>query len=195
MSDSPHDKPPQPQQEGPTAANETKPLSGTRPSSAPVSEPATNGKRLSLKEQAFVAEYMVDMNATKAWHRLGWSNRANTGLEMLKRDHVHAEVQRRVELRSRAAEQVREVTLDMLKSEYGRLAMAQAEGPLLYGHKLQAMDRLGNHLGMFKPEQVSVTPVQFVITGLGDNIATEQTITAEPTTPNVLAVAKVAKGS
>lgn len=195
MSDKPNGKATQSHTEPSGTPNETKPVSGTQPSPKPASDVPTNGKRLSLKEQAFVAEYMIDMNAQGAWKRLGFSNRLCTGNEMLKRPHVMAEVENRIRLRDQAISSVRNVTLDMLKAEYGRLAMAQAEGPLLYGHKLQAMDRLGNHLGMFKPEQVSVTPVQFVINGLGDANAIEQTVTVEPTTPNVLTVEKKAKGT
>jgi len=51
-------------------------------------------RSLNLRQRTFVAEYLVDLNATKAARRAGYSIRraSQTGSELLKRSEIRAAI-------------------------------------------------------------------------------------------------------
>lgn len=73
------------------------------------------GDDLTAKQRAFCQEYLVDLNATQAAIRAGYSEASATeiGFENLSKPHIHREVQRMMNER---AERV-EVTADMVLRE------------------------------------------------------------------------------
>lgn len=73
------------------------------------------GDDLTAKQRAFCREYLVDLNATQAAIRAGYSENSATeiGFENLSKPHIHREVQRMMNER---AERV-EVTADMVLRE------------------------------------------------------------------------------
>ena len=76
--------------------------------------------RLSSKQQRFVVEYLVDLNATQAAIRAGYSPKTakSIGSENLTKPDIQACVQeRRKDARKRA-----EITLDDILAEYKRIA-------------------------------------------------------------------------
>lgn len=155
-------------------------------------------KPLTRLQRSFVAEYLKDQHGANAVRRLGRVNG--------KPDHrawewlQHPNVRKAVEDGVKAREDESAVTVESLRKRYSRFAFAEHEGPILASHVLTALDRLGNHLGMFKPETSVIVPVQFNIQGGPplniDNGNSPQTITQSPqerptlTAANLLTVDK-----
>lgn len=80
--------------------------------------------RLTAKQKRFIDEYLVDLNATQAAIRAGYSKKtaAFIGAENLKKPQIQAEVQRRMAKRQERTE----VTQDRVVEELARLAFANA---------------------------------------------------------------------
>ena len=95
---------------------------------------------LTPKQSAFVREYLVDLNATQAAIRAGYSarNADKIGSELLGKTRVKAEIQ---ELMDKRAQKV-EITSDRVLMEIGKLAFADIrkifddQGRLLPVHML-----------------------------------------------------------
>lgn len=80
--------------------------------------------RLTAKQKRFIEEYLVDLNATQAAIRAGYSKKtaAAIGAENLEKPHIAAEIQRRMAERQKRTE----VTQDRVVKELARLAFANA---------------------------------------------------------------------
>ena len=97
-------------------------------------------RSLTPKQSAFVREYLVDLNATQAAIRAGYSarNADKIGSELLGKTRVKAEIQ---ELMDKRAQKV-EITSDRVLMEIGKLAFADIrkifddQGRLLPVHML-----------------------------------------------------------
>ena len=78
------------------------------------------GKGLTPKQAAFVAEYLIDLNATQAAIRAGYSERtaAVIGVENLRKPNIDAAIQ---EAQQKRAERT-EITQDRVLQEYAKLA-------------------------------------------------------------------------
>lgn len=76
--------------------------------------------RLTEKQKRFVAEYLVDLNATQAAIRAGYSEKTaySQGQRMLKNVKVQAAIQEAMQKRSKRVE----ITQDRVLQEYARLA-------------------------------------------------------------------------
>ncbi len=107
--------------------------------------------RLTEKQKRFVEEYLVDLNATQAAIRAGYSPKTaySTGQRLLKNVEVQAAIQAAIKEREKRTQ----VTQDMVVEELRTVAFAQAadctESTLKYSNKLKALELLGKHLGMF----------------------------------------------
>lgn len=80
--------------------------------------------RLTEKQKRFVAEYLVDLNATQAAIRAGYSERTadRIGPELLGKTCVSAEIQRAIQARQKRTE----VTQDMVLRELAAIGFAKA---------------------------------------------------------------------
>lgn len=80
--------------------------------------------RLTAKQKRFIEEYLIDLNATQAAIRAGYSKKtaAAIGAENLEKPHIAAEIQRRMTERQKRTE----VTQDRVVKELARLAFANA---------------------------------------------------------------------
>lgn len=80
--------------------------------------------RLTAKQKHFIEEYLIDLNATQAAIRAGYSKKtaAFIGAENLKKTQIQAEIQRRMAERQKRTE----VTQDRVVKELARLAFANA---------------------------------------------------------------------
>lgn len=107
---------------------------------------------LNAKQNRFVEEYLVDLNATKAAIRAGYSERTAEviGYENLRKPQIQEAIQAAIEKRSERTE----TTQDKVVAELGKVAFAEAhdytDADLKYGNKLKALELLGKHLGMFE---------------------------------------------
>lgn len=80
--------------------------------------------RLTEKQKRFVAEYLVDLNATQAAIRAGYSERTadRIGPELLGKTCVSAEIQRAIQARQKRTE----ITQDMVLRELAAIGFAKA---------------------------------------------------------------------
>jgi len=122
------------------------------------------GDALTYREQLFVGSYVLSgCNATEAMRRIGFGGK-NPDVSAA-RYMARPRVQRAIQDRIRASQQAQEVTVERLKARYAEFAFAAYEGTVTPSHCLAALDSLGKHLGMFKPEQVTMAPVTFQFIG------------------------------
>ena len=139
----------------------------------------THKDKLSPRQQQFLREYLLDLNATKAAERAGYSvrNAKKIGWELLQKPHIAAAIKEAMEAR----EERTLVTVDRVVQELAMVAFANiadafdAEGKLLpigkmprsfqsaidiyqrddrgvrikMHDKISALEKLGRHLGIF----------------------------------------------
>ena len=107
--------------------------------------------RLTEKQKRFVEEYLVDLNATQAAIRAGYSPKTaySMGQRLLKNVEVQKAIQEAIQERQKRTE----ITQDMVVDELRAVAFAKAgdytDSTLKYSNKLKALELLGKHLGMF----------------------------------------------
>lgn len=77
---------------------------------------------LTPKQQAFVAEYLVDLNATQAFIRAGYTARGNAAEVNASRLLRNAQVQQAIQEALQARQQRTQVTADRVVQELARLA-------------------------------------------------------------------------
>ena len=106
---------------------------------------------LTDKQQRFVDEYLVDLNATQAAIRAGYSAKTagQIGDQNLKKLEIQAAIQRR----KKELSEKTKITQQMVLEELGKVAFESAEdsseSKLKYANKLRALELLGKHLGLF----------------------------------------------
>lgn len=114
---------------------------------------------LTEKQKRFVAEYLVDLNATQAAIRAGYSEKTagSVGNENLKKPEIQEALQKAIKDR----ESRTEITQDKVLGELGKVAFSKAadysESILKYSNKLRALELLGKHLGMFDGKSAQST--------------------------------------
>ena len=99
---------------------------------------------LTDKQERFVQEYLVDLNATQAAIRAGYSpeTAGAIGCENLKKPNIKARIDREMaEISARTG-----ANQERIIRELGEIAFAKA-GKQAY--KLKALELLGKHLGLF----------------------------------------------
>jgi len=111
--------------------------------------------KLTDKQRRFVEEYLVDLNATQAAIRAGYSERTadRIGPELLGKSWVSAAIQEAINQRSRRTE----ITQDRVLNELAIVAFGEGsdekDSTLRYANKLRALELIGKHLGMFEKER------------------------------------------
>ena len=123
----------------------------------------TKARMMTPKQARFADEYLIDLNATQAAIRAGYSRKTadRIGPELLGKTCVsHAIAERRAALAERAQR-----TVDAVMADLGRVresAMQVVENPdtgvmvmVSYRDALRALELEGKHLGMFT-ERVEV---------------------------------------
>lgn len=108
---------------------------------------------LTPKQQVFVNEYLIDLNATQAAIRAGYSKRNadKIGSELLGKTRVSKAIQEAQEARARKTERTAE---DVLRDIQEWTKEAHDNGDLKTAFK--GLELEGKHLGMFK-EKVDLT--------------------------------------
>jgi phage terminase small subunit len=107
---------------------------------------------LTAKQLRFVAEYLVDLNATRAAIRAGYSPKTAgvIGYENLKKPQIAAVI---AKAQAQLAERT-EVTIETVVAELARLGFARLGEPPSAAVKHDALVSLGKHLGMFTNRHV-----------------------------------------
>lgn len=106
---------------------------------------------LTTKQERFVEEYLVDLNATQAAIRAGYSSKTaeQMGYQLLQKTSVQKALREAIDERSKRTG----ITQEKVIEEIGKIAFAKAhdysDADLKYSNKLKALELLGKHLGMF----------------------------------------------
>lgn len=106
---------------------------------------------LTEKQKAFVREYLVDLNATAAAKRAGYSEKTaySVGNENLTKPEISKAIQKAMQERQERTQ----VTQDMVVQEISKVAFKDAadfaESELKYANKLKALEMLAKHLGLY----------------------------------------------
>lgn len=107
---------------------------------------------LTPKQQRFIEEYLVDLNATQAAIRAGYSEKTAEaiGHENLRKPQIQERVSAAIQERAERTG----ITQERVVEELGKVAFQEASdassSELKYSSKLKALELLGKHLGMFE---------------------------------------------
>ena len=127
-----------------------------------------NHTKLSAKQILFCQEYLIDMNATQACIRAGYSKGSanGQGARMLSNASVKAYVK---ELIDKRADKL-DITADKILGEITKVAYIDIneESEVKPSDKLKALDMLGKHVGLYERDnEQSKTKVE-VKSGVGE---------------------------
>lgn len=105
-----------------------------------------SARRLTPKQAAFVVEYLIDLNATQAAIRAGYSeSRAGEiGYQLLQKTTISQAIEK---AQARRAEKAERTALDVLKDIQSVTREAREGGDLKTA--LKGLELEGKHLGMF----------------------------------------------
>lgn len=124
---------------------------------------------LTPKQAAFVREYLVDLNATQAAIRAGYSpNGARVqGCRLLAEPNIAAEIKAAQDKRARKTE----ITAEKVLADIERISVS-AEAVEDFGAALKGKELLGKHLGMWVDRQevsgAGGGPLQVVVQKYGE---------------------------
>lgn len=119
-------------------------------------------RKLTPRQERFIQEYLIDLNATQAAIRAGYSKRTarKIGCENLTKPDIRAEIDKAQTDMAKKAELTQQFVLNGLKENLKRALQHQAvldhdgnkTGEYRYdgGVANRALELLGKHLGMFK---------------------------------------------
>ena len=108
--------------------------------------------KMTARQERFIREYLVDLCASKAARRAGYSikNARSIGCRLLKREDIQREVARAMETEKTACQLRREQVLEELKTVAFAPASDASGAELKVAQKLKALELLGKHLGLFE---------------------------------------------
>lgn len=106
---------------------------------------------LTGKQKRFVSEYLIDLNATQAAIRAGYSARTanEQGARLLANVNIQNTVQTAMEKRQARTELTQDEVVAELRGVAFAMAADYSDSGLKVSNKLKALELLGRHLGMF----------------------------------------------
>ncbi len=102
-------------------------------------------KKLTPKQQKFVEEYLVDLNASAAARRAGYSPK--TANRQAAETLTKPVIQEAIAKRQEALRKNTDITPERVAKEFARLGFEEEE--ISVKDKLKALELLAKHLGMF----------------------------------------------
>lgn len=109
---------------------------------------------LTAKQERFVQEYLVDLNATQAAARAGYKN-AEKGRQLVTNGNVSAAIQKAKAERQKRTEVTQDYVIEKLKEIAEKPASDCTESDLKYANKLKALEMLAKHTGVFDKQDNS----------------------------------------
>lgn len=103
---------------------------------------------LTVKQKAFVQEYLVDLNATQAARRAGYKN-AEIGRQLLTNSNVSSAIQTALKAREKRTEVTQDYVIAKLREIVEKDASDGPDSELKYANKIRALELLGKHTGAF----------------------------------------------
>lgn len=103
--------------------------------------------KLTAKQERFCREYIIDLNATRAAIRAGYSEKtanriASENLSKLDIQEKIRQLQQKIEART-------EITQDKVLNELANIGFAESSKQIRVTDKIKALELLGKHLGIF----------------------------------------------
>lgn len=114
---------------------------------------------LNNKQLRFCQEYVVDSNATQAAIRAGYSKK--TAYEIGSQNLRKVEIQKKIsELQAKLSAKA-EISAEKVINEFAKLAFWDGKSlkGMKYSDKIQALNNLGKHLGIFERDNEQLRPV------------------------------------
>ena len=107
--------------------------------------------RLTDKQRVFVNEYLIDLNATQAAIRAGYSEKTaySMGQRLLKKVEVQNALQEAQKRREKRTEVTQDYVIAKLREIAEKDASDSQDSELKYTNKLRAIELLGKHVGAF----------------------------------------------
>ena len=118
--------------------------------------------RLTDKQKRFVSEYLIDLNATAAARRAGYSAKTadRIGPELLGKTCVSQAIQEAIQNRQQRMEITQDYVIKKLKEIIDEDASDAQDSDLKYSNKIKALELLGKHLGTWEPQDKQQTSVE-----------------------------------
>lgn len=109
---------------------------------------------LTAKQKTFVQEYLIDLNATAAARRAGYSAKTadRIGPELLGKTCVSQAIQAAMQARQQRTAVNQDYVIGKLLEITERQASDFPESDLKYSSKLKALELLGKHVGAWEPK-------------------------------------------
>lgn len=122
---------------------------------------------LTKKQKAFIQEYLVDLNATQAAIRAGYSKKTaySIGQENLSKPEIQQALQEAQKRREKRTEVTQDYVIAKLREIVEKDASDGPDSELKYANKIRALELLGKHTGVFDggPKEGQNEPVKVVI--------------------------------
>lgn len=117
---------------------------------------------LTPKQKRFVAEYLIDLNATAAARRAGYSAKTadRIGPELLGKTCVSQAIQEAIKQREQRTEVTQDYVIRKLKEITDKDASDAQDSDLKYSSKIKALELLGKHVGAFERQDKQQTAVE-----------------------------------
>lgn len=106
---------------------------------------------LTKKQKAFIQEYLVDLNATQAAIRAGYSKKTaySIGQENLSKPEIQQALQEAQKRREKRTEVTQDYVIAKLREIVEKEASDGPDSELKYANKIRALELLGKHTGAF----------------------------------------------
>ncbi len=106
---------------------------------------------LTPKQERFVQEYLVDLNATQAAIRAGYSAKtaSRIGPELLVKTCISEAIQKAMKKREKRTEVTQDYVITKLREIAEKDASDGPDSELKYANKIRALELLGKHTGAF----------------------------------------------
>ena len=129
---------------------------------------------LTPKQQSFVSEFLIDLDATQAAIRAGYSQQTarQAGAENLSKPDVSAAIAAAQAERSERTRITQDYVLEHLRTVV-ETCMGRTRGEFNASGAIEALELLGKHLGVFKDRvevKVTIDPAGDLIRALDDKL-------------------------